>query len=246
MAIRIPDEQSLAALGPKEFANEVQLQRFFEDHVASLCGLRLVSSSVRGRHRLGSIDSTAINGEGAPVIIEYKWDRVDGDVIQQLLRYERWFLNHRERFDAEALAKWDQRKSNVAKPQLVAVGYRFHRTAAVDFGRPVVCLRYGYCPDKTVSLRALDRKEVKTASVGRKPPVVSKAPYPTASGRGCKVGMLQAAPLGDTSSDGPGPLAACDAKERRLVEQGDSQAFRCPPFLSPLLLRNGTTQCEDA
>src|SRR5713101_7193315 len=174
MAIRIANEESLKALGAQTFANEVQLQRFIEDRVTPLCGLRLVSSSLRGRHRLGHIDSTAIDDEGSPVIIEYKWDRVDGDVMQQLFRYERWFLNHRELYDAEALTKWNQRTSNVAKPQLVAVGYRFHRTAAVDASGPVLCLRYGYRPDKTVSLLALDGEEVKTASVGRKPPNVNK------------------------------------------------------------------------
>jgi RecB family endonuclease NucS len=62
----------------------MEVQRFIEDHVLQRLGLEWVCSSVRGRGRIGFIDTVAHDEEMNPVIIEYKWDMVDGHTIAQV------------------------------------------------------------------------------------------------------------------------------------------------------------------
>ena len=166
--MRIPSAESLRTLGVHKFASEVELQRFIEDKVAPLCGLRIVSSSLRGGH-LGFIDTTAIDADCKPVIVEYKLDRVGRSVVKQLVRYRQWLVRHGTTFAADVFAKWQCHASETDKPTLVAVGYRFNRDEVPTDGS-IVFVRYGYHVDRTVWLRSLDAESAEDADWGGDPP----------------------------------------------------------------------------
>jgi hypothetical protein len=169
MMISMPSDDFLKGLGPQRLANEDELQRFIEDYVAPACGLRLVSSSLpRGtqlRHaqrdlRCGKIDTAAIDHEGRPVIIEYKWDRVNRDTIKQLARYKQWLLNNCEVFEKEVSELWKGQSTNWKQILLISLGYRYHQSAAwsSDDDLEVISLRYGYRADGTVLIQQVDRR----------------------------------------------------------------------------------------
>lgn len=167
--ISMPSDDFLKGLGPQRLANEDELQRFIEDRVVPAWGLRLVSSSLpRGiqlRHaqrvlRRGKIDTAAIDQEGTPVIIEYKWDRVNRDTINQLGRYKQWLLKNCEIFEKEVSELWKGQSTNWKQVHLISIGYRYHQSAAwsSDDDLEVISLRYDYRADETVSIQQVDRR----------------------------------------------------------------------------------------
>src|SRR6266498_42961 len=139
MVIRMPSEDFLKGLGAQALANEDELQGFIEDHIVPACGLRLVSSSLLRSKQLrpvqkvlrrGKIDTAAIDHDGTPVIIEYKWDRVNRETIKQLARYKQWLLNNCEVFENEVSELWKGQSTNWKQIDLISLGYRYHESAA--------------------------------------------------------------------------------------------------------------------
>lgn len=177
MVMSMPSDEFLKGLGSRALANELELQQFIEDHVIGACGLRLVSSSMPGRPQLGYIDTAAVDHEGTPVIIEYKWDTVDRDTIRQVARYKQWLQNHREVFETEVSNQWKGQSTNWKQIHLITVGYRYHESAAwsTDDDLEVTSLRYGYRPDETVLIQQVDRR--KLSPDGDPPRVLSKDRY---------------------------------------------------------------------
>jgi hypothetical protein len=177
MVMSMPSDEFLKGLGSRALANELELQQFFEDHVVPGCGLRLVSSSLPGSPQLGYIDTAAIDHEGTPVIIEYKWDTVDRDAIRQVARYKQWLLNHREVFEKTVSNQWKGQSTNWKQIHLITVGYRYHQSAAwsPDDDSEVTSLRYGYRADETVFVQQVDRR--KLPPDGDPPRILSKDRY---------------------------------------------------------------------
>ncbi len=171
MVMIMPSEDFLRGLGRQALSNEDELQRFIEDHVVRACGLRLVSSSLprsrQLRHaqrvlRRGKIDTAAIDHEGTPAIIEYKWDRVNRNTIKQLARYKQWLLNNCEVFEKEVSELWKRQSTNWKQIHLISLGYRYHQSAAwsSDNDTEVISLRYGYRADETVFIQQVDRRKL--------------------------------------------------------------------------------------
>jgi predicted transport protein len=89
-------------LEPVPFASERELQRYFEDNLEELLGVRFIATEVgTGEKHGGRIDTLGLDEEGNPVIIEYKWDKSDS-VINQGLFYLDWLLDHRGDFELRA------------------------------------------------------------------------------------------------------------------------------------------------
>lgn len=177
MVLRMPSDDLFKGLGAQALANETELQKFVEDHVIQSCGLRLVSSSLPGRPQLGYIDTAAVDEDGTPVIIEYKWDTIDRDTIGQVARYEHWLLTHRQDFE-EAIAKqWPGQSTSWKKILLITIGYRYHQSAAwsPQDRSDVISIQYGYREDDTVVIQQLDRR--KLPATGDPPRVLSKDRY---------------------------------------------------------------------
>src|SRR5260221_1475908 len=98
MLMKMPSERYLRVLAKQSFSSERALQRFIEANIGPLFALQVVSSSQAGGQGLGGIDAIAIDGEGAPIVLEYKRDLIDQKAMNQLARYKDWLLAHKERF----------------------------------------------------------------------------------------------------------------------------------------------------
>src|SRR5687767_3860870 len=125
--MQLPSDQDLRALGPQRFSNEIEVQRFFEDYVLEKCGLQWICSSVRGRGRIGFVDTIAVDGTGDLVIIEYKWDMVDRHTVQQIRRYcDRLPAHSQELDDAFVARRWPTGKIDLTRLKAITVGHRYH------------------------------------------------------------------------------------------------------------------------
>src|SRR6266849_5403695 len=107
------------------FANEVELQRFVEDHAENIFGLTVISSTRRGGRRLFDIDILAVDSANTPFIFECKWDLVDIETFRQLTAYggvlrRRWELLEQRVSEVRR----QQVRMKQREPILVAIGYR--------------------------------------------------------------------------------------------------------------------------
>jgi len=85
-------------LAPVKFKQEKELQRFVEQNLEVLLGIRLVATEfTTGEKHGGRIDTLGSDEAGNPVILEYKWDKSDS-VVNQGLFYLDWLLDHRGDF----------------------------------------------------------------------------------------------------------------------------------------------------
>jgi hypothetical protein len=125
--MKLPIDAVFTAWGPQRFSNEIEVQRFIEDRVLPECGLTRVSSSLARQGRLWFMDTTAIDSESRPIIVEYKWDTVSGDTLLQLDGYKTWLLQHRREFDA-------------------AVAGRLQNPVAIDWQHLHICRRAPLAP----------------------------------------------------------------------------------------------------
>lgn len=154
--MRIPSDEFMKSLVRPTLSNEKELQRFIEDCVLAESGLQRISSSLNGRGRLGKMDTTAIDHDGAPIIIEYKWRAVNGDTLKQVRGYRDWLLQapNRARFEQRSRhvrVKWDQLR-------LVVVGWRFAPNVfrQAECAPTVRLARVERGEDRAVYLRAVD------------------------------------------------------------------------------------------
>lgn len=94
----VVSRDSARQLTPAPFANEKELQNFFERNMDELLGVKFVASEFStGTKYAGRIDSLGLDEVGNPVIVEYKWDRSES-VINQGLFYFDWLMDHRGDF----------------------------------------------------------------------------------------------------------------------------------------------------
>jgi len=85
-------------LAPVGFKHEKELQRFVEENLEVLLGIRLVGTEFStGEKHGGRIDTLGLDEAGNPVILEYKWDKSDS-VVNQGLFYLDWLVDHRGDF----------------------------------------------------------------------------------------------------------------------------------------------------
>jgi hypothetical protein len=158
-------------LEPAPFENERQLQRFFEDNLEALLGVKFVATEVKtGERHGGRIDTLGLDEDMNPVIVEYKWDRSDS-VINQGLYYLAWLVDHHGDFE---LAAQRQLGSDIevlwGNPRLVLVASsytKYDSYAVSQFGANVQLLRYQRYNDGTFVLETLgdtlDTRPSKTA-----------------------------------------------------------------------------------
>jgi hypothetical protein len=142
--MRIPLDQTPYPEKYLPFANEVELQRFVEDHAEKIFGLTVVASTRRGGRRLFGIDILAVDSENIPFILECKWDLVDSGALRQLAAYRgalqaRWTLFERRVSEI--------RRQPIRMPQrepiLIAIGYRYAPSVHAETPSPI-CLTYAY------------------------------------------------------------------------------------------------------
>src|SRR5688572_25751371 len=163
--MKLPSDDDLRTLGAQILCNEIEVQRFIEDHVLEQWGLDCVCSSVGGRGRVGFIDTIALDDKVNPVIIEYKWDLVDRHTVAQVARYRDWLLQN-----PNALPKCGTTsKGKYLMPteirwrglRAITIGHRYHPSVLNAYkDLNVTLVRYGRWKDRTVYLRKVTPREL--------------------------------------------------------------------------------------
>jgi hypothetical protein len=173
--MQLPSDTDLQQLSLHHFSNEIEVQRFIEDHVLGRCGLRSVGSSVGGRGRIGFIDTLVINSDSIPFIIEYKWDLVDDQTIRQVVRYRDWLLNNADRLRS-GLQGWTV---DLTRLCAITVGHRYHPSclAAIPTDLAITFWRYGHTDAGTAFLRDVKVGQLRNGMVGAPAPRTGKEHY---------------------------------------------------------------------
>ena len=99
-------------INPVPFENEAALQKLIDDNLEAITGVRKVDSQYPIPN--GRIDTLGIDDRNVPVIIEYKWGRDPGAIIQALF-YLDWVKQNkrtfemlvREKLGSEVKVSWD-------------------------------------------------------------------------------------------------------------------------------------------
>jgi len=94
---RIANHQTLELVPSREFTCEKELHHLLELNLINAMGIKLVASEYPVPN--GRIDSLAIDEDGIPVIIEYKWRKDPGAIVQGLF-YMDWILKNRKPFES--------------------------------------------------------------------------------------------------------------------------------------------------
>ena len=120
----LPDGRTLRQVARKEFSNEAELHSFVENDLQGLLGIRLIASEYPIPN--GRIDSLGLDEDRVPVIIEYKWKKELGAVVQGLF-YLDWVLQNKRPFGAivrDALGR-DVEVNWSSPPRLLIVAQDF-------------------------------------------------------------------------------------------------------------------------
>ena len=144
MKTRISIDSSPRAASAVPFANEIQLQRFVEDHADDIFDLQVISSTRRGGHGLFDIDILAVDPVNTPVLIECKWDLVNAAALQQLAGYSRTLQRHWSLFE-KRVSEIRGHRVHIKRrePVPVVIGYRYD-PSVLDNRQGVICLTYAY------------------------------------------------------------------------------------------------------
>jgi predicted transport protein len=148
------DEAPATKLAPESFPNEKALQRWFEANLEIVLGVRFVATEFStGQKHGGRIDTLGLDEEGAPVIVEYKWDKSES-VINQGLFYLDWLIDHKGDFTVAAQAALGHEvEIHWTSPRLVivAAGYSKYDSYAVNqLPRSIELLRYQRYADNII------------------------------------------------------------------------------------------------
>jgi hypothetical protein len=143
-------------------ALEVELQRRVEAGLEAMLGIRFLASEYpTGPWHRGRIDTLGLDGNGAPVVIEYK-QGADSGVLPQASSYLAWLCSARHEFEAlvrerlgfEAVEEADWRN---ARAVCIAGDFSRHdRTAVYENRRRIDLVRYRIFEGGLLSLQLIE------------------------------------------------------------------------------------------
>ena len=144
----------------KEFNNERELQRLCENNLEELFGVLFVDTEFPFADEYsGRPDTIALDFEGNPVIIEYKFDKNQA-VLSQVLFYMDWLVNHKGDFEIKARnrlgndinIKWDNPKAII-----VARDYnKYDKYAINQIGYDIYLYKYIYYKSEELYLENIN------------------------------------------------------------------------------------------
>ena len=144
----------------KEFNNERELQRLCENNLEELFGVIFVDTELPFADEYsGRPDTIALDFEGNPVIIEYKFDKNQA-VLSQVLFYMDWLVNHKGDFEIKARnrlgndihIKWDNPKAII-----VARDYnKYDKYAINQIGYDIYLYKYIYYKSEELYLENIN------------------------------------------------------------------------------------------
>lgn len=95
------EENRVEKIKLDNFRGEKSLQNIIEENLKQIFGARFVDSEFPIGQQGGRIDTLALDEDGTPVIIEYKW-KGKSNVLNQGLFYLDWLMDHRGDFKVVA------------------------------------------------------------------------------------------------------------------------------------------------
>lgn len=150
-----------------EFPLERALQRFFEDNLEELLGVRLVASEYEISSKSGRIDTFGIDENNRPVIIEYKLGIAGDEVLAQGLSYQKWLNNNRKHFNLLVKEKLNTEVDwQLIRLIFIAKDFGSRIRDAVEDDKGVVLVRYALNQNELVVLDKIsgqfnwDRKNI--------------------------------------------------------------------------------------
>lgn len=109
MALYEVEQGKVTVIHPREFRDEAELEKLIDENLEDITGVRLVESQYPIPN--GRIDSLGIDEQNVPVVIEYKWGRDPGAIIQGL-SYLQWVEENRKTFELLVKDKFGKVKVN--------------------------------------------------------------------------------------------------------------------------------------
>jgi predicted transport protein len=140
---------STTSVNPVEFESEASLQKLVDRNLESMTGVRKLESQYRIPN--GKIDTLGIDERNVPVVIEYKWGRDPGAIVQALF-YLDWLRQNkrtlemlvREKLGSEVEVNWKASTRVI----VIAKDFDIKELSAVNQMEPIVELkRYNYYGD---------------------------------------------------------------------------------------------------
>jgi len=123
MALYEVAQGRIKVIRSQEFRDEAALQKLIDDNLEDITGVRLVESQYAIPN--GRIDSLGIDEQNVPVVIEYKWGRDPGAIIQGL-SYLQWVKENRKTFELLVKDKFGKVKVNWSSaPRLMIIAKDF-------------------------------------------------------------------------------------------------------------------------
>jgi len=126
----------------KHFKDEAALRDFFAENLGDLLGMQFLAKEYPTTE--GRVDTIAIDENGSPVIIEYKWEQDNAIVVQGMFYFD-WLINNKKHFDLLVASKLGKDvKVNWNKPRilLVAQGFDNRTIIAIRQSDYIELIRY--------------------------------------------------------------------------------------------------------
>ncbi|MBU7598869.1 transporter [Streptomyces sp. P38-E01] len=217
---------------------ESDVQRLVEQNMQTVLGVRFLASEYRtGPAHGGRIDSLGLDGNGSPVVVEYKRDR-DPGVINQGIFYLSWLMDHRVEF--EQLVRSRVGEKAVAQvlwgnPRLICIANDFTRYdvhAVREHRRSIELVRYRLFGADLLGLErvASSGSGLQSTRQHRRGAVAPSKPGPGSAA------MVQLARAVDETLLGLGRVNRVDHKTYRAYQRLSNFACLCPPRRSKLLV----------
>jgi predicted transport protein len=145
---RVNEKNKINKIEIEQFKNEKELQNLCEANIEELFQVRFIASEYPfSDDYSGRLDTLAIDFEGNPIIIEYKFDKNQA-VLSQALFYMDWLVNHKGDFELEARKKFDNDiKVKWDNPKMIIVAQDFNkydRYAINQVGYDIYLYKYIY------------------------------------------------------------------------------------------------------
>jgi predicted transport protein len=139
---KLRKDMTLEKVNRKGFNNEKELHQLIENNLSYLLGIRMIASEYPIPN--GRIDTLGLDERGIPVIIEYKWKKDLGAIVQGLF-YLNWVLQNKKPFESivkDKLGK-DVEVNWLTQPRLIIISQDFEikELSAINLMAPTVELK---------------------------------------------------------------------------------------------------------
>jgi hypothetical protein len=147
---------------------EKSVQTLFETNLQALLGVRFLASEYTTTNG-GRIDTLGLDGNGLPVILEYKRS-LNENVINQGLFYLNWLMDHRKDFQwlvLEKLGKADAERVDWSAPRLICIAGDFSKYddhAVRQIERNIELIRYRRFGPELLMLDLVAARSVKVST----------------------------------------------------------------------------------